>query len=133
MPEDPEEVTLRTKMKLRQDAIKNRTATVVKKPVNPIKVPIQLDFISPESKADDDYFKQANPVSPTATDNADKSTKGKKGNKKANIGIFLQNKQMKFGDEALVPEEGSKPLLVDYNAFKRGGNFLVDEEEELKK
>lgn len=47
--------------------------------------------------------------------------------------MFLQNKQMMFGEDALLPQEGGKASLIDYNAFKRGGNFLIDEEAELRK
>ena len=40
-------------------------------------------------------------------------------NQKPNIGIFLQNKQMMFGEDSLIPAEDSKPSLIDYNAFKK--------------
>ena len=129
--EEPEEITLRTKMKVRQEAIKARSKNVSKKS-NPIKVPTQVDFVSPEAKADKEYFKDTEEANANSTDDGGKNAK-QKNSKKANIGIFLQNKQMKFGDDALVPEDGGKPTLIDYNAFKRGGNFMIDEEEELRK
>ena len=39
--------------------------------------------------------------------------------KNANIGVFLQNKQMKFGEDALEPEVGGKPTLIDYKIYKK--------------
>ena len=129
--EDPEEITLRTKMKVRQDAMIGRSKNVSKK-ANPIKVPTQIDFVSPEAKADKEYFKDTEEGNANTSDDPLKGGKQKNA-KKANIGIFLQNKQMKFGDDSLFPENGGKPTLIDYNAFKRGGNFMIDEEEELRK
>ena len=129
--EDPDEITLRTKMKVRQDVIKGRSKNTSKK-ANPIKVPTQIDFVSPEAKADKEYFKDTEEANLNQSEDPTKTSK-QKNLKKANIGIFLQNKQMKFGDDSLFPEDGGKPTLIDYNAFKRGGNFMIDEEEELRK
>jgi hypothetical protein len=130
--EDPVEITLRTKMKVRQEIIKNRKDHP--KRMQPIKVPQQPEFSSPEGRADKEYYGiSEDPFSPHSAEGGLKTTLAKKNLKKPSIGIFLQNKQMMFGEDSLVPQEGAKTSLIDYNAYKRGGNFLIDEEEELRK
>ncbi|CAI2362905.1 unnamed protein product [Moneuplotes crassus] len=109
------EITMRTKMMMRQEMKKNRKPKQIK-----IK---QTALLSPEERADKDYYRFP-----------DDQTEDKKTSQvKPNIGMFLQNKQMMFGDDSLIPEEGKKSSLIDYNALKRGANFLIDEEEELRK
>ena len=52
--QDPDEITLRTKMKIRKEQKKNfRSHTQVKQ--TPVKVPHQPDFLSPEGRADKEY------------------------------------------------------------------------------
>jgi len=52
--EDPHEITLRTKMKIRKEIERNRTN--FKKQQKPVKIPNEPKFISPEGKADKEYY-----------------------------------------------------------------------------
>ena len=104
-------------------------------------MPNKLELQPPEGKADDLYYKtnsdentedhqslnqqHQQQVTSRTTKNQDVP--------KANIGVFLQNKQMMFGEDSLIPQEGDKPNLIDYNALKRGGNYVIDEDEEVRK
>jgi len=135
MNDDPKQIVLRTNMKVRQEIARNKKPGVRK--IQPIKVPPlkKSEFMSPEGKADKDFYglsvegsEQGEPQ-----DENPSSVKGKKNVKKPSIGIFLQNKQMMFGDNSLVPQKGAKSSLIDYNAYKRGGSYLIDEEEEIKR
>ena len=134
LEEDPEEITLRTKMKVRQE-LKRKKKPSLKRKQTPVKIPNEPKFLSPEGRADKEYYKITDDKTEDEN-NTQIASHNQSVNKvlnKPNIGVFLQNKQMMFGEDSLVPEEGQKVSLVDYNAFKRGTSFLIDEEEEMRK